>query len=278
MRVRYNFSSRKTGHIENIRKQREKFPSMVRNMIRICDIILEVLDARFIDKTQNKVLESLILRNNKKLFYVINKLDLVDKAIKKKEISEKNLYPYIFISCKNRVGIAELRNKIKIAAKRVKTEKKVIHIGIIGYPNTGKSSLINLLTGKSSAKTASEPGFTKRLKKIKLTEGIVLFDTPGVIPDSEYSMTSSEKMAHHAMVNARDYNKVKNPDFIINTVMQEYPGKIEEFYNIDAKGNAEELIDKLGKKKNFLLKGGVIDVDRTSRFILKEWQEGKIKF
>lgn len=277
MRVQYSFSSRRTGKIDNINKQREKIPNMVRNMIRICDIILEVLDARFIDRTQNNFLEGLIKKSNKKLIYVINKMDLVDLEKKKLELKEHKIYPYVLISCRQRRGIRVLRDRIKIEAKRVETDKKIIHIGIIGYPNTGKSSLINLITGKNTAKTASEPGFTKKLKKIKLTEGILIFDTPGVIPDSEYSMTSSEKMAAHTLVNARDYNKVKNPDFIINTLLQEYPGKLEEFYGVKDT-DVGDFLEGIGKKKNFLLKGGIVDIDRTSRFILKEWQEGKIKF
>ena len=59
--------------------------------------------------------------------------------------------------------------------------------------------------------------------------------------------------------------------------MQDYPGILEKFYGISAEKDSEKLLEELGRKKGFLLKGGIVDVDRTSRFILKEWQEGKIK-
>jgi ribosome biogenesis GTPase A len=277
MRVKYSFSSRRTGNISNIKKQREKFPKIVLNMLRICDIILEVLDARFIGRTRNLYIEDKIARAGKKLIYIINKIDLVNREELKKELREKNIYPYALISCKKRIGGVDLRNIIKIEAKRVKTRFNRIQVGIIGYPNTGKSSLINFLTGSGSAKTGKQPGFTKGMQKIKLTAGILLIDTPGVIPDIEYSDSMRENVARHAIVNARSYNDVKEPEFIVHKIMQDFPEILDKYYNINSNGDAEILIESLGKKKLFLIKGGLVDVDRTARFILRDWQEGKIR-
>jgi len=276
MRVKYSFSSRRTGNISNIKRQREKYPKILLNMIRVCDIMLEVLDARFIDKTRNLVIEDKICRHEKKLIFVINKIDLVDVEKLKKDLNEKKMYPYVLISCKTRVGGSELRNRVKIEAKKVKNRFNRIQVGVIGYPNTGKSSLINFLTGTGSAKTGKEPGFTKGVQKVKLTTGILLMDTPGVIPDIEYSDSMRENVAKHAIVNARSYNDVKEPEFIVHQIMQDFPQILENFYKIPADGDAEILIEQLGKQKFFLRRGGLIDIDRTSRFILKDWQGGKI--
>ena len=288
MRPRYSFSSRRTGHLKNIRKQRKKFPSITEKILEEADIIVEVLDARFIHETKNPEIEQAIKSKNKKIIYVLNKSDLINEE-NIKEFSEKS----VLVSCKDRTGISELRNIIKIIASQIKKINKAsgfkfkgpkaksnidqVVIGVLGYPNTGKSSLINVLIGRNSAATSSQSGYTKSIQKLKLMEGIVLLDSPGVIPKKEYSSIESVKIAKHAKIGSRTYSNVKNPEQVITEIMREYPELFEKYYKIKAKGNSETLLEELGGKKNFLKKKGVIDTDKTSRFVLKEWQEGKIR-
>src|SRR3989304_3745068 len=157
MRIRYSFSSRHTRTIDLTNRHRIPIPQMVKEVIRTSDIILEVLDARFIDETRNKELEEMILELGKKIIFVLNKADLVDSAVLKKSGKLDELKPYILLSCRTKLGRGDLRTRIKIEAKSMKQERPT-HIGIIGYPNTGKSSIINLLSGRGSAGTASESG------------------------------------------------------------------------------------------------------------------------
>jgi len=280
MKPRYSFSSRRTGHTENIRKQREKYPVLADKIIQMSDIILEVLDSRFITETRNLELEEKIKKRNKKIIYVFNKSDLAD--LKKTSTEEINsLNPKVFVSCLNRKGIKKLRDKIKITSHRVEkpVDKDInrITVGVIGYPNTGKSSVINLLAGKSSAGVGADAGFTKTIQKIRLTFGIVLLDSPGVIPREEYSTSNVSAMSKYAKVGARSYSQVKYPEVAVNDLMKEFPLLLENFYNIPAKGNSETLIEMLGRKKKFLKKGNQINEDKTARLILKDWQVGKIK-
>lgn len=277
MRVRYSFSSRRTRTIDQHNQHRSEFPALVRELVNKCEIILEVLDARFLEETRNAYLEGEIQKEGKKIIYVLNKADLVDKSKLKKQALALGLYPFVPVSCKSRKGSSELRERIKIESKTLKTNFPQIHIGVIGYPNTGKSSIINLLAGKAYAKTASEAGFTKGIQKIKISDDVMIIDTPGVIPQKEYSMQDSGKMVAHTKVSARGYDRAKDPEFIVHELMQQYPGILEKFYHIEANGDSELLIDELGKKKNFLLSGKRIDTDRAARIILKDWQEGKIK-
>jgi ribosome biogenesis GTPase A len=270
MRVRYSFSARRTGHIKNIRKQRQKYPDIVNKLLEYSSIILEVLDARFIKDTRNLELEKHIINQGKKIIYVINKSDLTSK-----ERTEDLPFPNAIISCKERTGIAALREKIKITAAKINSEKVVV--GVIGYPNTGKSSLINLLIGKSSASTGAEAGHTKGIQKLKLTSKILLIDSPGVIPKEEYSSIEGRKIAKHTKVGARTYSKVKDPESIVAELMKEFSQNIESYYKIDANKDPEILLEKLGRKKNILKRGGEVNFDKTSRLILRDWQAGKIK-
>lgn len=273
MRVRHSFSSRHTRKLENIRKQREKYPSLLNSIIQNSDIILEVLDARFPEETRNFEIENEIKKKNKIIIYILNKSDLVEKE----KLMKFKLYPHAAISCIQREGTKKLRDFIKRLSKPILKKKEKVFVGVIGYPNTGKSSLINALIGKSSARTASQAGFTKGIQKLRLAEKISLLDSPGVIPEKEYSSIAQEKITRHAIVGGRSYSQIKDPEIVAADLMKKYPGVLEKFYKIHADGDPEFLIENLGREKRFMKRGGEIDEDKTARFILKDWQEGKIR-
>ena len=273
MRKRYSFSSRHTGYARdpaNYLKQRKKYPALLQKILDQSEIILEVLDARFVEDTRNKDIEEEIIKRGKKIIYVINKSDLNPKP---KDLPE----PYAVVSCKERKGIKDLRDRIKILSHNIVKDKdgKVI-VGVIGYPNTGKSSLINILIGKSSAGTGADAGFTKGIQKLRLSSEITLLDSPGVIPQKEYSSRDVKLHSKNTMIGARSHSQVSNPEQVIAELVLGFPNTFDTYYKINSGNDSEILLEKLGRKKNFLLKGGIVDIDKTARFILKEWQEGKI--
>jgi ribosome biogenesis GTPase A len=275
MRIKYIFSSRKSRRARDspkMRKQKEKYPSMAEKIINDSDIILEVLDARFVQDTRNEELEKKAIKNKKYLIYVLNKSDLVRNL--KNEFGTFDMF--VKVSCKKRENIKRLRDMIKSLAKKISKEDRIV-VGVIGYPNTGKSSLINLLIGKSSAGTGADAGFTKGIQKLKLGRDIVLLDTPGVIQKKDYSTSEKEKIAGHAITGGRSYSQIKDPEIAVAKLIDKYPGVLEKHYKLKSDNNSEILVDELGKKKNFLKKGGEVDADKTARFILKEWQRGEIK-
>ena len=257
-------------------KKKQKFSEMSENIIRISDIVLEVLDARFLKETRNSDAEKLIYKYGKKLIFVINKSDLADIQKLKKLIPE-DVHPYVFVSCMKKRGISLLRDVIKMETKRLGDEQyQKKHVGIIGYPNTGKSSLINLLIGRQSAGTSSSAGFTKGIQKIRLAENILLIDTPGVIPESEFLRERILETGKHSIIGVRTDSQIKDPESDVYALTKKYPGVIEKFYGFE---NLEfdEFIEKLGRKRCFLKKGNLVDDERVYRMILKDWQEGRIR-
>jgi len=269
-------------------KQKATYPNMVKKIVDTSDIILEVLDARYPEQTRNPEIEQEIKQQNKQIIYVLNKSDLTTTQKLKKF---KYINPKIAISCIRRIKIRDLRDLIKRTAKKVdkietrtlkgnkiieSKDEKRIKVGVIGYPNTGKSSVLNLLAGKKAAGVGSDAGFTKGIQKIRLTESIVLLDTPGVIPDNQYSTTKKDKIAEHTIFGGKSYTQVKEPEMVIHNMMKRFPEILQKHYKIKAK-SSEHLIERLGREKGFLKKGNQVNEDKVARQILKDWQMGEIE-
>ena len=278
MRIQYLFSSRHTRVLKSGNRHKTSVSNVIKEVIKISDVVLLLLDARFIDKTRNPEVEKEIKELGKKVIYVINKVDLVNLEDLKANPILQQLEPYVLFSCRTLQGRKELRERIKIEAKRGLKGKefKIAHVGLVGYPNTGKSTLINLLVGRNAVTASSDSGYTQGMHKIRFAKNILILDSPGVIPSKEDNVESGA-IKKQAEINARTSSKVQNPEFVVHMLITENPGLLERYYKIPANGDAEILIEELGKRNHFILKKGMTDTDRTSRLILKDWQEGKIR-
>jgi ribosome biogenesis GTPase A len=244
---------------------------IVNKIIDECDIILLVLDARDPELTRNKELEKKIKAKGKKLIYVLNKADLVPKGIleKWKEVFGENT---VFVSAKRRLGTRILRNMIKQSLKEM--GKKEGKVGIVGYPNVGKSSIINALTGKRKALTGSVAGLTKGEQWVRLTKNIKLMDTPGVL-----EMRDEDDLV---ISGALRLEKVENPIppalKILSRIDNFDNSIIKEYFGVDYEKVDEELLKKIGNKRGYLTKGGEVDLIRTAKTIIKEYQDGKLNY
>ena len=155
------YGMRKYGPSDSHNQHRKSFPTHAKEVIRISDVILQILDARFLQETRNPEMEVLIKSQEKFLINVINKIDLVPAEELSKNPLLEELKPYVMISSAKRLGIGKLRERIKIEVKRFKVKHAKAHVGVIGYPNTGKSTLMNILTGSAKARASPQAGFTK---------------------------------------------------------------------------------------------------------------------
>ena len=248
------------------------FSQQVMNVIGISDIVLEILDARLLEESRIPEMEQEVIEQGKILIHVINKADLLPSQ----EIPKMDgLSNPILISAKSRQGIGKLREKIRILASRFKNHAQV-YVGVVGYPNTGKSSLLNLLARHAAAPVSSQPGFTKGIRKIRLAKGILLLDAPGVIPKNE-NLFAEEDRIKHGLMGVHTPENVKYPDLVVNQLMKLYPEKLEKYYGISDFGDVEILLEEVGKKFNVVKRGAEIDTDRVARRILKDWRIGKIR-
>jgi ribosome biogenesis GTPase A len=258
-----------------INQHRQSIPAIINNLIYQADIILEVLDARFIERTRHPVIEKKIRSMHKRIIYVLNKADLVDIHKIDETLELAKLNPHVFFSSKEKKGVVILRNLIKKEAKKV--DKDAVNVGILGFPNTGKSSLINSLILKASARVSPIAGYTKTIQKIRLARGIYLIDAPGILNPEEGEPINRETSVKFSQIGAIDWNKIYDPEMVVDSLMKEYPEVLQKHYGLDAQNDSEVLIEELGRKLNYLRRGNQVDEIRTAKQVLRDWQEGKIR-
>ncbi len=256
------------------------YTKLAREVIDRADVILEILDARLIEETRNFELEALIEEKGKRLIHVINKSDLAPREYL--ERVKSNLTNAVFISVKERDGMTMLRQQIYKVASRSKTSKYDILVGVIGYPNVGKSSIINALAGRSSAPVSPVSGHTRSIMNVRITERIMIIDTPGVIPVEE---KDEVKLAIIASKNA---DSLKTPDLVAVQILLILLQQHGDTWFSTTFGvapppaakvkNANDLLDTLEAIAVFrkrLGKGGVPDTLAMGRQVIMDWQRGK---
>ena len=209
-----------------------KYNLIVNKVIDQSDIVLEILDARFLEETKNKNIEYRIKNRNKILIQVINKCDFVDKKYMDKV--KKELENCVFVSAKEHLGTTLLKNKIKKLANKKKIRDPIV--GVIGYPNVGKSSVINALKGKGSAKTSPEAGYTKGKQYLRVDKDFLMIDTPGVIEEGK---DIDEELV---LVGAKNPGMIDDPDLAVLRLMKNHPDKVENAYKVEIKQDKEETI------------------------------------
>ena len=239
-------------------EHKSKFWHVVNEVIGKSNIIMEVLDARFVELSRNREIEEKC--EGKKFIFVLNKCDLVSKNEMVKW--KRKLKNAVFVSATKRLGTSVLKRKIIELA-----EGKNVTVGVMGYPNTGKSSIINAICGKKKAGTSPTSGYTKGKQLLRMAKGVFLLDTPGVFP-------YKEKGIKLALIGAEDFSKVKDPDLVVLKLLEEQGERIKKHYGVE--GDGEEVIEAVAKKFHKLKKGGKLDIISTSKMILKDWQRGKI--
>ncbi len=152
------------------------------------------------------------------------------------------------------------------------SDRKQISVGFIGYPNTGKSSIINTLRKKKVCTVAPIPGETKIWQYITLMKRIYLIDCPGVVPPNNND--SQEDILLRGVVRVEN---VENPEQYIATVLRKTkPQHIERTYDIRGFNTATEFLELLARKGGRLLKGGEADVDGVAKMVLNDFLRGKI--
>ncbi|RLE80229.1 MAG: GTP-binding protein [Thermoprotei archaeon] len=244
----------------------------VRRVIGKADIVLEVVDARDPLGTRSSKLENLVKRYNKPLIIVINKADLVPRDVLEKwKYHFEKEYPTIYIGAKNRLGTTFLWKVIKKVAPQ---DKRVVRVAVTGFPNVGKSTIINVLKGRHSASTSPKAGHTKHVQEFRAAQWLKVIDTPGIIPIEE----DEEALALRFALNSEQLSDPIGAAIrLIRIGLNLDPTVFRKTYGIEHR-DPEKILEELAKKRGFLLKGGKLNIEEAARVLLRDWLTGKLVF
>ncbi|EPY79818.1 nucleolar GTP-binding protein 2 [Camelus ferus] len=253
------------------------FASLNLQVIDSSDVVVQVLDARDPMGTRSPHIETYLKKEKpwKHLIFVLNKCDLVPTWATKRWVAVLSQdYPTLAFhaSLTNPFGKGAFIQLLRQFGK-LHTDKKQISVGFIGYPNVGKSSVINTLRSKKVCNVAPIAGETKVWQYITLMRRIFLIDCPGVVYPSEDSETDI------VLKGVVQVEKIKTPEDHVGAVLERAkPEYISKTYKIDSWENAEDFLEKLAFRTGKLLKGGEPDLRTVGKMVLNDWQRGRIPF
>lgn len=242
------------------------------------DIIIHVLDARDPLGTRCRKIEHFIRKEkpHKHLIFVLNKCDLIPSWATAKWVAYLSQdYPTLAFhaSINNSFGKGSLIQLLR-QFSGLHSDKKQIQVGFIGYPNTGKSSIINTLKAKKVCNVAPVPGETKVWQYITLMKRIYLIDCPGVVPpnpdDSEADIILKGSVRTENIPNPED-----NIPIILSRVRKEY---MQRTYGLRDWNEPTDFLEQLARKTGKLLKKGEPDLHNVSVMVLHDWLRGRIPY
>ncbi len=245
------------------------FWPVVMNVLRNSDVVLLLVDARMPEITRNsEIVDKVSNMKGKRLIIVFNKSDLIGR----KDIEKlKKEYPNsFFVSSTKKIGIGKLKSSLENMAEN--WNKPSLRIGLVGYPNIGKSTLINLLAPAAKAKVSSVAGTTRKTQWVR-NRKLRIMDSPGIIP-------YGDRKVQIGMTASKDPHKIRNPEKvairIIEFLMKRDVKLIQKYYGASG-DSAYEIFEDIGHKMGYLVKGGEVDENRVSIKVIDDWQKGRIK-
>jgi len=246
------------------------FWPLVESILRSADVIVLIGDARMPEMSVNREIERKVKDSGKVLLIVFNKMDLISNEERKK--LRANYPEAFFVSARENQGIGGLRRELQIIKKRMGVE--VVRVGIVGYPNLGKSAVINALVRRRRTEVADKPGTTRGIQWIR-SSGFEIFDTPGVIPYEDKSIKL-------VLLGSKSPEKVMNQDKVALEIIRMFISQnkkgLEDRYGLEIKPLTypEEILIMIGKKRGLMKKGGEVDETKTAIAIIQDWQKGKL--
>ena len=266
------------GHMTKTRR-------MIAEQIKNVDAVCEILDARIPISSRNPDVDELTA--GKPRMVVLNRVDQADPEGTKRwaEHFKAKGYAVLESDAKSGVGTAKfagavrelLADKLRAYAERGMTGR-VVRVMILGIPNVGKSTFINKVAGRKTAKTEDRPGVTRSKQWVPIDRNLELLDTPGILWPRFDSQEVGELLAITGAIKAEVLDRETLAANFMLRLARFYPDAVEQRYKFrpDPACNGFELLEQAAKKRGFLISGGEYDLERMAGVLLDEYRGGKL--
>ncbi|NXB19717.1 GNL3 protein, partial [Rhagologus leucostigma] len=291
-------SKGKTNKLLN-KNSKKSFCRELTKVLEASDVVLEVLDARDPMGCRCPQLEQAVTCSggNKKLLLVLNKIDLVPKDNLEKWLNYlKKEFPTVAFKSatmmkdktmeqvtkrRARVDFSETSQYfgskclLKLLQEYSKTQDKAIQVGVVGFPNVGKSSIINSLKGKRACNVGLARGVTKSVQTVHLDKQTKMLDSPSIIADPSNSALALALRSIIDTEGSDSADVLEGVNAIINHCSKQ---QVMMHYNIPDFRDPEEFLSLLAQKRGMLKKGGVPDIESMAKLVLCDWTGARIKY
>ncbi|MDD3165129.1 MAG: ribosome biogenesis GTPase YlqF [Oscillospiraceae bacterium] len=266
------------GHMTKTRRKME-------TDLKLVDAVCEILDARIPISSRNPDMNEIC--GTKPRMVVLNRSDLADPTMTAKWIAwyKARGIQAIATEAKSRKGVspfsAAVRSLLSEKVERYAAKGQAgrsLKIMIVGIPNVGKSTFINQLAGRQSAKAENRPGVTRGMQWISLESGLLLMDTPGILWPKFESREVGQMLAYTGAVKDTVLDLEELACNLLRLLWQEYPDAVRARYGIEMPDDAPgwELLEACARKRGFLVSGGEINTERMAQALLEEFRSGKL--
>ena len=246
------------------------------------DVVIEMLDARLPEASSNPLIAELRLLRQRPCLKILNKADLADPVVTQAWLDYYNKQAgvrAVALSCKNAGDAAKVPKLCLPLVPHRNSTHKPLRMMIMGIPNVGKSTLMNMLLKRRVANVGDEPAVTKSQQCHKLNDRMTLTDSPGLLwPKIEKPEDGLKLAAIHAIGrNATIDEEVA--EYLAAMLLARYPGLLAARYDLDERGmDGVDVIAAIAKKRGCLLKGrgGEPDLEKAAMILLTEYRNGKL--
>jgi len=250
----------------------------IKDVIPKIDLIIEVLDARIPFSSQNPLLAS--LRGDKPCIRVLSKSDLADPKMTllwQNHLEQEQGVKTLAVTTQQPDKIKQITQLCHSMIPDKGSNDKTIKTMIMGIPNVGKSTIINILANRIIAITGNEPAVTKRQQRIRLDNNIVLSDTPGVLWPNVENKNSGYRLAVTGAIKDTAIEYADIAFFAAEYLLENYPDELKTRFQLEnLPDNESDLMEAIGRKRGCLRAGKKVDIEKTSKILIAELRAGAI--
>ena len=262
------------GHMAKAKRQ-------LQEQLTRADVVIEVCDARIPLSSRNPDLDQMV--QYKQRIVLLNKADLADPGLTQawsEHFKVQGLTVLALNSLRSAnkvVPLIEAAAKQKIENAQKRGIKKTVRAMVVGVPNVGKSTLINLIKGKSTIKTADMLGVTRSTTWFRVTPYLELMDSPGLLWPKLEDPLVAQRLAYIGSIRDQVHDTLQLCLNLLDELMNTHADMLLARYKLtDTTLRGEKLLEAICLGRGFLVRGGELDIERGITAVLDEFRGGKI--